>query len=177
LTVLAPARAAFEAWGSVPELISTSLLAATARQALGDRDGAMADLATAVRLAAPGGYVRRFVDDGLALLPLLGMLDGAPSSFVAVVRAAVQEAQRPVGTARRGTSIIVTPGGELIESLTGRELEVLRHMATGARNAQLAADLGVTPGTAKWHVAHVLAKLGATSRTGAVVRAQELGLL
>ena len=177
LTVLAPARAAFEAWGSVPELISTSLLAATARQALGDRDGAMADLATAVRLAAPGGYVRRFVDDGLALLPLLGMLDGAPSSFVAVVRAAVQEAQRPVGTARRGTSIIVTPGGELIESLTGRELEVLRRMATGARNAQLAADLGVTPGTAKWHVAHVLAKLGATSRTGAVVRAQELGLL
>jgi DNA-binding CsgD family transcriptional regulator len=89
----------------------------------------------------------------------------------------VAEAEVPIATVRRGTSIIVTPDGELIESLTARELDVLRRMATGARNAQLAADLGVTPGTAKWHVAHVLAKLGATSRTGAVVRAQELGLL
>ena len=50
-------------------------------------------------------------------------------------------------------------------------------MARGASNADIAAGLTVSLGTAKWHVGHVLAKLGATSRTQALVRAQGLGLV
>ena len=98
-------------------------------------------------------------------------------AFVARVRTALRDDEAPRGIVRRGTSVLVGPRGELVESLTARERDVLRLLATGARNAQVAAELGVSAGTAKWHVAHVLAKLGATSRTGAVVRGQELGLL
>jgi LuxR family maltose regulon positive regulatory protein len=168
---------AFEAWGTVPERISTLLLTAAARHACGEDEVALGDLAAAVRLAAPGGYVQRFVDDGRSLLPLLARVEGVVPAFVERLRAAMREDAGPAGSARRGTSILLAPDGGLVESLTARELEVLRRLATGARNAQLAEDLGVSAGTVKWHVAHILAKLGAPSRTGAVVRAQELGLL
>jgi ATP/maltotriose-dependent transcriptional regulator MalT len=67
--------------------------------------------------------------------------------------------------------------GQLVETLTPRELDVLRLMAQGASNAEIAAGLTVSLGTAKWHVGHVLAKLGATSRTQALVRAQRVGLV
>jgi LuxR family transcriptional regulator, maltose regulon positive regulatory protein len=177
LGALEPARATFEAWGTLPDRISTLILAAVASRVAGDRESALVNLSAAIRLAAPGGYVRRFVDDGRSLLPLLGDVAGVAPAFAARVRAALRDDEAPRAIVRRGTSILVGPDGELVESLTGRELDVLRLLATGARNAQLAEDLGVSAGTAKWHVAHVLAKLGATSRTGAVVRGQELGLL
>ncbi len=177
LRALGPARATFEAWGTVPDLISALVLAASASRVAGDREAALVDLSHAVRLASPGGYVRRFVDDGRTLLPLLGEVADVAPGFVARVRTALREDQAPRAAVRRGTSVLVGPDGALVESLTARELDVLRLMATGARNAQLAGELRVSAGTAKWHVAHVLAKLGATSRTGAVVRGQELGLL
>jgi LuxR family maltose regulon positive regulatory protein len=134
----------------------------------------------ALRLAAPGGYVRRFVDDGLPLADLLGEVGPGevPSpGFLARVREAVRdvEVRRPV--VRRGTSVLIASDGTLVETLTPRELDILRLMATGVRNADIATTLGMSAGTAKWHVAHVIAKLAATSRTGAVVRGQELGLL
>jgi LuxR family maltose regulon positive regulatory protein len=174
---LAEAGAAFEAWGTVPDRISTLILDAAASTAAGDRERALADLASAIRLAAPGGYVRRFVEDGRTLLPLLRELETVAPTFVRRVCDALREDAAPAGTVRRGTSILLTSDGELVESLTGRELDVLRRMATGASNAQLAEDLGVSAGTAKWHVAHILAKLGARSRTGAVIRGQDLGLI
>jgi LuxR family maltose regulon positive regulatory protein len=177
LQAVESARATFEAWATVPDQISTQLLAAAASRVAGDRVTALADLSRAVRLAAPGGYVRRFVDDGPTLLPLLGEVEGLAPAFISRVRAALRDDEAPSGIVRRGTSVLVAPDGTLVESLTARELDVLRLLATGARNAQLAEALGVSPGTAKWHVAHVLAKLGATSRTGAVVRGQEIGLV
>ncbi len=174
---LEPARATFEAWGTVPDQISAALLAAAVRRAEGDRDSALSALSHAVRLAALGGYVRRFVDDGQPLVSLLADVEGVAPAFVARVRTALRDDEGLRGIVRRGTSVVVAPDGTLVESLTARELDVLRLLATGARNAQLGQELGVSAGTAKWHVAHVLAKLGATSRTGAVMRGQELGLL
>jgi DNA-binding NarL/FixJ family response regulator len=63
------------------------------------------------------------------------------------------------------------------EALTPRELDVLRLMAEGLPNKAIAARLGVTEHTIKFHVNAVLAKLGAQSRTEAVVRATRLGLI
>jgi ATP/maltotriose-dependent transcriptional regulator MalT len=64
----------------------------------------------------------------------------------------------------------------LIEELTDRELEVLRLLARGMSNAEIAADLVVSVATVKWHVRNILGKLGVTRRTQALVRAQGLGL-
>jgi DNA-binding NarL/FixJ family response regulator len=61
--------------------------------------------------------------------------------------------------------------------LTARELQVLRLLAEGASNKCIARRLGITPHTAKFHVASIVAKLGATGRTDAVAKAMRLGLV
>ncbi len=64
-----------------------------------------------------------------------------------------------------------------IEPLTPRELEVLGWLKLGLTNRQIARELVISPGTVKNHVEHVIAKLEASDRTQAVVRALELGIL
>jgi DNA-binding NarL/FixJ family response regulator len=65
------------------------------------------------------------------------------------------------------------PSGDL----TPRELEVLRLLAQGKSNPQIARELSISRGTAKIHVQHIIGKLGVSDRTQAVARASELGLL
>jgi LuxR family transcriptional regulator, maltose regulon positive regulatory protein len=64
-----------------------------------------------------------------------------------------------------------------IEALTGRELEVLRLVALGRSNSQVAAELFVTVGTVKSHLHTISGKLGAANRVEAAARGRELGLL
>jgi DNA-binding NarL/FixJ family response regulator len=80
-------------------------------------------------------------------------------------------AAETVGRARTVNSV-----GPL-EALTPRELEVLELMKLGRTNRQIAQDLVISLGTAKNHVEHIIAKLGVSDRTQAVVRALELGIL
>lgn len=71
------------------------------------------------------------------------------------------------------------PGGDRLAAagLTGREAEVLRLVARGLSNGEIAAELVLGVETVKTHVGNVLAKLGARDRTQAVVRAYESGFI
>jgi DNA-binding NarL/FixJ family response regulator len=97
----------------------------------------------------------RLVAAGEALL--------APS----VTRRVIEEFARRPAPARNGTH----------ELLTARELEVLRLVARGLTNDEIAAELFVSRTTVKTHVARVLAKLGLRDRVQAVVHAYEHGLV
>ena len=63
------------------------------------------------------------------------------------------------------------------DRLTGRETEILRLMAGGYSNKEIANSLGVAEGTVKNHVSNILSKLGVRDRTRAVLKAFELGLV
>jgi DNA-binding NarL/FixJ family response regulator len=65
----------------------------------------------------------------------------------------------------------------LPESLTERELEVLRLLAKGRQNKEIASELVISERTVKFHVSAILAKLGVGNRTEAVSKAAQLGLV
>ena len=71
----------------------------------------------------------------------------------------------------------VAPGEGRPAPLTPRELEVLREVARGSANKEIARDLQVTAGTIKVHIERILGKLGAVNRAEASTRAIQLGLL
>jgi DNA-binding NarL/FixJ family response regulator len=73
--------------------------------------------------------------------------------------------------------LVSVPVERIPEALTAREVEVLRLMARGQRNKQLAAQLKISEHTAKFHVSSVLAKLGARTRTEAVTIGMTRGLV
>jgi DNA-binding NarL/FixJ family response regulator len=80
---------------------------------------------------------------------------------------------------RRPSPVAADPDPETPRRLgiSGRELEVLEHLAAGRSNKEIALRLEVSPNTVKTHVAKLFEKLGARRRTQAILRARELGLL
>ena len=96
-----------------------------------------------------------------------------PPDYLARVLAAF--APRPAVSRQAMGARAAVPG--LAEPLTEREMEVLRLLDAGRSNQFISRDLTVTLDTTKKHVSHILAKLGAASRSEAVARARELGLI
>src|SRR5215472_11170718 len=167
-------------------LIEVKALRALALADGGDPAAASASLAEALALAAPEGYVRVFADEGAPMAGLLGRLAAAQRTGRVVFPAAVPQrylerlmrAFQPAAHAGAAPSAIGdTERAGLAESLSGRELEVLRLLAAGRSNQQIADELVVTLATVKKHVGHILGKLAAANRTQAVARARVLGLL
>jgi LuxR family transcriptional regulator, maltose regulon positive regulatory protein len=167
-------------------LIEVMALRALALADGGDPAAASASLAEALALAAPEGHVRVFADEGAPMARLLGRLAAAQRTGRVVFPAAVSQhylerlmrafqPAAPARTAPPATSDTERAG--LAEPLSGRELEVLRLLAAGKSNQQIADELVVTLATVKKHVGHILGKLAAANRTQAVARARVLGLL
>jgi DNA-binding NarL/FixJ family response regulator len=77
----------------------------------------------------------------------------------------------------RGISESATQSEDLIEPLTDRELEVLRLLATGLNNRDIASVLFVAESTVKTHVEHIIGKLGVSDRVQAAVWAARQGLV
>ena len=79
--------------------------------------------------------------------------------------------------ARLAEQASAKPAPALAEPLSERELEVLRLVARGASNKEIAGALFIAEGTVKNHLTSILGKLGARDRTQALLKAQELGLV
>lgn len=73
--------------------------------------------------------------------------------------------------------LLATPADSLGHDLTPREADVLQHLSAGLSNKQIAAELGLRPGTVRIHVSNILLKLQVENRTAAAMAARDLGLV
>ncbi|NTU65800.1 MAG: response regulator transcription factor, partial [Chloroflexi bacterium] len=159
--------------GRQSSVVQTRVLQALAASTPTD---ALAFLIEALSLTQAEDYVRTFVDQGEPMKALLrqAAAKGIAPDYVAKLLSAFEPTadERPVSS----VSPIGTPTS-LVEPLSERELEVLRLMAAGLSNHEIADKLIISVGTVKSHVHSVLGKLDARDRTQAVLKAQELKLL
>jgi len=157
-----------EAIGYMRLAIQALLLQSLVLQATSDDiEQALTSLECALTLAEPEGFVRSFVDMGAPMADLLRLAAarGIAVEYVGKLLAALgAEHPRP-------------PLSPLIEPLSKRELEVLRLLATGASNKDIATTLVISVTTVKKHLQNIYGKLNVHSRTQAVDRARNLGLL
>jgi LuxR family transcriptional regulator, maltose regulon positive regulatory protein len=151
--------------------IETLALQALAQQKLGKTWAALDAIAAALEAAAAEGYVRVFVDEGMSMRDLLRQATarGIAGGYTRNVLAAFEEA--PVTTQGNGAAAAAA------QLLTPREHEILRLIAAGMRNQEIAKQLFISPATVKRHIANVYNKLGVTHRTEALKRAGALNLL
>jgi len=149
-------------------------LQALAHKALGNTTQAMAALERAIVLAEPEGYVRVFVDEGEPMAQLLRLTaDHRPPTAAYARKLLDAFSTASVDTNSISRVEIRDPKSEISE----RELEVLRLIAEGHSNQEIADRLVVALSTVKTHVNNLYSKLDVTNRVQAVSRAQELNLL
>jgi LuxR family maltose regulon positive regulatory protein len=135
----------------------------------GDTDGAIAGIAEPMSALRAEDNVRFLADEGSAIVPVLEecVRSGVEPEFATRVLALIDAAAPEAAVAARREET----------GLSRRELEVLRLLATGLSNQEIADRLFVSLSTVKGHTTHIYEKLGANRRTDAVARAQERGLL
>jgi LuxR family maltose regulon positive regulatory protein len=146
---------------------------AVALHADGQRKAAQHLIDDALALAAPGGFIRLFVDEGRPMYDLVA--EAATRKHLPEYTARLLGAFEADGIE---TSISATPNHQpLIEPLSPRELEILRLIDQGLSNSQIGERLYLALSTVKGHNQSIFGKLQVQRRTEALTRARELGLL
>ncbi len=148
--------------------IQALALEALIHQASGRANRALASLAEALTLARPAGFVRTFVDEGPVMAALLRR---------AAARDIAAEYAGELLSAFPHQNATDKPHIMLVEPLSPRELEILTLIAAGLSNQEIADRLILALGTVKKHTNNIYGKLGVRSRTQAILRAAELGLI
>jgi len=169
LAVLEPFRQQMEAKGWADEQLRAMVLEAVAYHAQGERDKAARVLDETLRLAEPGGFIRLFIDEGAPMARLLSEARsrGVMPEYVGRLLAAFASEAQP-------TEDTAVASNEL---LTQRELEVLQLIAQGLSNQEIGERLFLALDTVKGHNRRIYGRLQVQSRTEAIARARELGLL
>jgi len=176
LAVLGPWREEVEARGWPDARLQELLQEGLARWLAGQREQAVETVMAALALAEPAGCVRSFVDEGSLMAELLTEVAarGVLPEYLEQLRVAYAMEQGREEHRRVG-SVLAIP--VLVEPLSRREEEVLRLIAQGLSNQEIAERLVVALDTVKGHNQKIFSKLQVQRRTEAVARARELGLL
>jgi LuxR family maltose regulon positive regulatory protein len=167
-----------EAAGGHNYVIASLALQAIVLQAQGKLDQALTALERALLLAEPEGYVRTFIDEGALMGELLRQAATqriAPEYVDRLLAELAKETKdkQPEELSRD----LGRASPHLVESLSERELEVLRLLAAGLSNREIAEGLYLSINTVKTHTKSIYSKLNVRSRVQAVNRAEELGIL
>lgn len=170
--------------GWVHEEIRLRVMLALNHQARGQYEQALQNILQAVSLAAPGGYIRVFLDEGEPMRNLLDSLaqtldDPAPANITMTIqkRAVLQPYLRELLRVFQPGHAQPQLAQPLLEALSPRELEILNLLAQGHPDKQIAAQLVIARETVHKHLKNIYAKLEVHSRAEAVIRARAMHLL
>jgi len=149
--------------GSLRRLIGVYISEALIYQKQANHEEATCIFESALRLAAPEGYkVAFFPHNNRQTRHLLQATRSIAPAFVD----SILEATKPVGEF----------SAQLPDPLSEQEIRVLNFIVAGKSNQEIADELVISVGTAKWHVHNILQKLGVNNRAQAIARARELEL-
>jgi len=155
-----------QAQGRVRTRIESMLLMALFHRAEKDIPVAVDWLSQALGLAAPEGFIRIFLDERESLLDLLPKARQAAPELVDAILSSQQAESESHSS----------PLEQLPDPLSDQELRILKLLVAGKSNREIADELVISVGTAKWHVHNILQKLGVSNRSQVIVRAKELEL-
>lgn len=162
--------------------LETLLLRARMHAVLGNEQASLSDIARALELAEPEGFISIFVEEGLPIAEALTILlkrdrtNPTQSEYIKTILAAFSKQPSPQ-TLPLESEIRNRKSENLVEPLTPRELEVLHLIAAGDSNQTIADKLVITVRAVKKHTGNIYGKLNVSSRTQAIARARQLGLL
>jgi LuxR family maltose regulon positive regulatory protein len=202
LQLLAQLQQDAESRGRIERSIFVLHLQALAYRARGDASQAMEALERSLVLAEPAGFIRTFVDEGEPMRLLISdfrlmverraragnaevmhlppYVDKLLAAFPTSGNKATVKSIPPQGyhaVSHSAGMLRRQPSATLIEPLSERELEVLWLIHAGRSNREIADQLVIAPSTVKKHINNIFGKLGVQSRTQALARARELGVL
>jgi LuxR family maltose regulon positive regulatory protein len=169
--------------GHPGEVLDARLLGVRLAAAAGDEEGARRRMTEALEEAEPHGLFATFLRHGPPLHPWIR--DAAlrhPERRLARRlnrdrnRGLNRSPNRGLGAAKEAGRA-ATPDAPIATPLTPREVDILRLVAAGLSNKEIARQCFISVATVKRHAANIFAKLGASNRTHAAARADELGLL
>jgi len=159
-----------EAAGRGGSVIEAHLVSALIHHTTRDENAAVSDLAAALVAGVPAGFVRLFLDEGPAVVDLLGRV---ASSGPAESKRLAERLLAGGPRAAAPTSLrAVVPDG-----LSEREVDVLRFLATDLSGPEIARALYVSVNTLRTHTKRIYTKLEVQTRRAAVSRGAELGVL
>lgn len=175
LAVLSPWRQQAEAKEWQDERLQVMVLQSLALQEHGEQEQAVQVLCDALVHAAPGGFIRLFVDEGRPMAHLLSEVEalGKMPDYIGKLLAA----WKAEGHKSEAPSYPSSPTQSLIEPLSRREVEVLQLIAQGLSNQEIGEQLVLALETVKGYNKNIFGKLQVRRRTEAVARARALGLL
>jgi LuxR family maltose regulon positive regulatory protein len=156
------------------ERLKGMVLHSIAHHAHGEKDRAVKLLGEALAMAEPGGFIRLFVDEGAPMAQLLceAASHGVMTAYIGKLLSAFDAEER-----RSQPRSDLSPAQPLIEPLSQRELKILQLIAQGLSNREIGERLFLALDTVKGHNRNIFDKLQVKSRTEAVARAHELGIL
>ncbi|WP_327503097.1 LuxR C-terminal-related transcriptional regulator [Arenibaculum sp.] len=166
LRLSVPALRSAGAAGRVRHAVEFLVLQAAAWRELGDPERAVRKLGHALRLGSGDPVPRAFVTAGDGIEPLLGLLAGDGELGGRARRLQARLAARDGGA-----------GAEPAAGLHHREVQILRLVSEGLRNREIGERLQVSEETVKWYLKRLYTKLEVETRTSAVARGRELGVI
>ena len=156
------------------DAVKVMILGAVARQDRGDTAKAQMHMERSLSIAMPERAVRAFLDEGDPILKLAQILRDSGAVTGHQIDSLIAAFDHENGADKRHSASHVDP--QVVE-LSKREHEILRFIAAGLTNQEIADRMFISVNTVKTHLKHIFTKIGATSRAQAIARAFAIGLL